>query len=85
MGVDKPDVRFGMELADLGEIVAGSEFGVLYHPIVDLERVSADSVAVTPRPNPDLAGGGPGAGVDPGPDRAATAKPTMTGRAGPRA
>ena len=27
-GSDKPDVRFGMELHDLGEIVQGSDFGV---------------------------------------------------------
>ena len=27
-GSDKPDIRFGMELHDLGEIVQGSEFGV---------------------------------------------------------
>ncbi len=27
-GSDKPDIRFGLELHDLGEIVAGSDFGV---------------------------------------------------------
>jgi aspartyl-tRNA synthetase len=27
-GSDKPDIRFGMELHDLGDVVAGSEFGV---------------------------------------------------------
>ena len=27
-GTDKPDIRFGLELADLTDIVAGSEFGV---------------------------------------------------------
>lgn len=27
-GTDKPDLRFGLELADLSDIVAGSEFGV---------------------------------------------------------
>jgi aspartyl-tRNA synthetase len=27
-GTDKPDIRFGMEIVDLSEIVAGSEFGV---------------------------------------------------------
>ncbi len=33
-GSDKPDIRFGMELADLGEIVAGSEFGV-FNSVLD--------------------------------------------------
>jgi aspartyl-tRNA synthetase len=27
-GIDKPDLRFGMEIVDLGEAVAGTEFGV---------------------------------------------------------
>jgi aspartyl-tRNA synthetase len=32
-GTDKPDLRFGMELADLSETVAGSEFGVFANAI----------------------------------------------------
>jgi aspartyl-tRNA synthetase len=32
-GIDKPDLRFGMELADLSEMVAGSEFGVFANTV----------------------------------------------------
>ena len=38
-GSDKPDVRFGMELHDLGEVVAGSDFGVFNSVLVAGGRV----------------------------------------------
>ncbi|HEY7024456.1 MAG TPA: aspartate--tRNA ligase [Candidatus Limnocylindrales bacterium] len=38
-GSDKPDIRFGMELHDLGEVVAGSDFGVFNSVLADGGRV----------------------------------------------
>ncbi len=38
-GTDKPDTRFGLELADLSDIVAGSEFGVFQGAIKSGGRV----------------------------------------------
>ena len=38
-GSDKPDIRFGMELQDLGEVVAGSDFGVFDSVLADGGRV----------------------------------------------
>ena len=38
-GSDKPDIRFGVELRDLGEVVAGSDFGVFNSVLADGGRV----------------------------------------------
>ena len=38
-GTDKPDIRFGLELRDLTDIVAGSEFGVFKSAIKDGGKV----------------------------------------------
>jgi aspartyl-tRNA synthetase len=38
-GTDKPDIRFGLELSDLTDIVAGSEFGVFRSAINGAGRV----------------------------------------------
>jgi aspartyl-tRNA synthetase len=40
-GSDKPDLRFGMELIDLSEELAGSEFGVFASPIKNGGQVKA--------------------------------------------
>lgn len=40
-GSDKPDLRFGMELIDLSEELAGSEFGVFANPIKNGGQVKA--------------------------------------------
>ena len=38
-GTDKPDLRFGMELVDLGDAVAGTEFKAFQAPCVRAIRV----------------------------------------------
>jgi aspartyl-tRNA synthetase len=38
-GSDKPDIRFGMELTDLGEVVAGSEFRVFEEVLASGGRI----------------------------------------------
>lgn len=40
-GTDKPDLRFGMELVDLSDVFAGSEFGVFKNAIADGGAVKA--------------------------------------------
>lgn len=40
-GSDKPDLRFGMELIDLTEVLRGSEFGVFKNPIASGGAVKA--------------------------------------------
>jgi len=43
-GTDKPDLRFGMELADLSEMVAGSEFGVFANTVAQGGQVKGIAI-----------------------------------------
>ena len=48
-GTDKPDLRFGMELVDLGEAVAGTEFNAFKAACVRAVRVPGPGVGDWPR------------------------------------
>ncbi len=51
-GSDKPDIRFGMELKDITDIVAGSEFGVFQNAIDgggSVRGINAETCASFPR------------------------------------
>ncbi len=59
-GVDKPDLRFGMELVDLGEVFAGTEVRAFAAPCVKALRVPDGGALGRNRLD---APGGPGQGA----------------------
>ncbi|GIT30883.1 MAG: hypothetical protein Ct9H300mP1_29290 [Planctomycetaceae bacterium] len=49
-GTDKPDLRFGMERVDIGEIAGACGFGVFKNTIESGGRVRGSTPAVPPKP-----------------------------------